>query len=457
MKRTRTRFPIRVEHPEARLGIVGGMSSAGADLRTLRQARPLSATEWNEAERVAARLHGELRRLIARMPEHARHASGMSRHLGVLRATCQRVVQGIQDATPSVSLVTRLPGVEGLRQFLEGARNAGIDDSDIEAVESAVEAFERLITVTGGSLTKLIERIGASEAVQSTSVEGTGVGSPAQREALFLSAAGVTGRRCDLSLSIYAFRRAPDDPAFLERALAKGMIGSVVTPGGMPMVLSSGDTLKGDDEVRNVTLLNREAARGRTPEAIFRPFTTDPLPMVTARGRGASLQQVIDPQSSELAGGATFDVVTAVRGRHPYIDPDAGKPSLDAVWSLVSCPSAKLILDVYLHADMEREFRPNMEALLWTPNLDISEEQRWALRLPAQPKLQLLGRGTRGAASELYPRHAELTRYFFDHIGWDPEEFLGFRCETLFPVWRAGYCMGFEHLSADAAAPTAET
>lgn len=424
------------------------MSSVGADLRLPRQARPLSPTEWSEAERVAARLHGELRRLIARMPEHARHASGMSRHLSVLRATCQRVVQGVQDATPSVWLITRLPGVEGLRQFLDGARNAGIDGSDIEAVESAVEAFERLITVTGGSLTKLIERIGASEAAQGGSPDGTGVCSPTQREALYMSAAGVTGRRCDVALSIYAFRRAPDDPAFLERALAKGMIGSVVTPGGMPMVLSSGDTLKGDDEVRNVTLLNREAARGRTPEAIFRPFTTDPLPMVTARGRGASLQQVIDPQSSGNSGGATFDVVTAVRGRHPFTDPDTRKPSLDAVWSLVSCPSAKLILDVYLHADMEREFRPTMEALLWTPNLDISEEQRWALRLPAQPKLQLLGRGTRAAASELYPRHAELTRYFFDHIGWEPEEFLGFRCETLFPVWRAGYCMGFEHLGA---------
>jgi hypothetical protein len=257
-----------------------------------------------------------------------------------------------------------------------------------------------------------------------------------------------------VSLSIYAFRQAPDDPTMLERALAKGLIGSMVTPGGLPMLLSSGDTLKGDDEVRNVTLLNRDAAKGRTPEAILRPFTTDPLPMVTARGRGGTLQQIIDPQAGAAAG--PIDVVTAVRGRHPMMDVDTGRPTLDTVWSLVSCPTARLILDVYLHADMERRFRPSIEALLWSATLDISEEQRWAVRLPSQPRLQLLGRGTSHAASELYPRHAELTRYFFDHIGWDPEEYLGFRCEMVYPIWRAGYCMGFEYLDAKAGAGRGE-
>ena len=95
---------------------------------------------------------------------------------------------------------------------------------------------------------------------------------------------------------------------------------------------------------------------------------------------------------------------------------------------------------------MERRFRPAIEALLWKPGLDVTEDERWTIRLPHQPKLQLLGRGLSAAASDLYPRHAELSRSFFDHIGWNAAEFIGFRCELRFPIWRAGYCMSFEPL-----------
>src|SRR5690606_27404579 len=169
------------------------------------------------------------------------------------------------------------------------------------------------------------------------------------------------------------------------------------------------------------------AAVGRTPEAILRPFTTDPLPMVTARGKGGKLYQVIDPRAA--AGpdappgraSAPVDVVTAVRGVHTLNDPQTGRTTLDAVWSLVPCPTARLVFDVYLHEDMERRYRPSIDALLWAPDLNVSEEQKWVMRLPAQPRLHLLGRGLAGAASDLYPRHAELSRYFFEHVGWDPE------------------------------------
>lgn len=442
-------------HLDGRSGIVASMAGLGSGLRPLsvsaRLVRPLSLAEVGEAERVASRVHAEFRRLISRLPEHAQHASGMSRHLGVLRATCQRVVQSIQDPTPTVQLLTTLPGIEGLGQFLEGARRAGADPADVDLAQSAMEAFERLITTTGGSLTKLVERLQAGGLARTGSADASGVATPEQREALFHAAVGVTGRCCDVALSIYAFRPSQDEPNVLERALAKGVIGGAVVPGGMPMVLSSGDTLKDEDEVRNITLLNNEAASGRTPEALLRPFSTDPLPTVTARGKGGKLFQIIDPQIAAGEAPEQFDVVTAVRGRHPLVDPETGRPSLDAVWSLVTCPTARLILDVYLHASMERQFRPAIDGLLWTPDLNIPEEQKWVMRVPSQPKLQLLGRGIGNAASDFYPRHAELTRYFYDHIGWNPEDFLGFRCEVLFPVWRAGYCMGMEYLGGPAA------
>jgi hypothetical protein len=439
------------------------MTSSPSQLRTW-SSRPLTPAEWAEAERVAQRLTTELRRLIDALPEHARHASGMSRHLNVLRATCQRVVQAVQEEPGSPSMLAKLPGVEGMRQFLDGFRLTEVDGADVEAAQSAIEGFERLITTMGGSQAKLIDRLSVSPSSRVAGAAGASstpaLATPEQRAALFHAAAAVTGRKCEISLSIYAFRIDPQSPATMQRALAKGMFGSTVAPGGVPMILTSGDTLKGDDEVRRIMQLNREAMRGRTPEAILRPFSTDPLPMVTSRNRRGALYQVIDPAAAaariEGQGGdgavgdspadQKLDVTTALLASHPMYDPQTGLPTLNAVWSLASCPTEKLIFDVYLHSDMERLFRPSIDALLWQASLDIPDDDKWVMRLPNQPRLQLLGRGLTHSASDLYPRHAELTKYFFDHIEWDPEDFVGFRCEVVYPIWRAGYCMGMEYL-----------
>lgn len=408
--------------------------------------RPLSPDELAHAERVAARLHSEFRALVIALPEHARGASGMARHLGVLRATCQRVAAVVHEPTASADSLTRLPGLEGLAQFLAGARGAGLDAALVESAQSAVEQFEQLLIQSGGSQSKLADRLAAT-AGRATAAAGH-LASAAQREALYRAAIAVTGRACETALSIYAFRVKPGVPDTLQRALAKGLIGSVLHPGGMPMVLSSGDTLAADDDPEHAMLLNREPARGRIPEAILRPFTTDPLPTVTGRSRKGSLIQIIDPRTAET--GTPIDVVTAVRGDHPLFDPQ-GRPTLDAVWSLNNCPTARLIFDVYLHQDMERVYRPSLDAQMWNPGLTLSEEDRWVTRFPSVPKLQLLGRGIDNAASDLYPRHAELTRYFFDHVGWDAEDFVGFRCEVQWPVWRGGYVIAFEYLASGSA------
>lgn len=432
----------RTERNPPKSGIVHVVSGIGNQVRGRANKKPLSASEWAEAGQVAARLKAELSALIETLPEHSRHASGLARELSVLRVTCHRVVAAVQDEASPMTLA-RLPGVEGLRQFIDGFRKTGVDAAERESALSAVEAFERLIAASGGSQTKLIERLQAGGGAGGEGDE-TELASKEDRAGLFEFASRVTGRSCEVALSIYAFRECADAPGMMDRALAKGIIGSLLTPGGLPMVLSSGDTVHGEEEARRITLLHGENAQGRTPEAMLKPFTTDPLPMVTSRGRGGVFHQVIDPM--ERYDGQPLDVVTALRARHPVMDPQTGKPTLDAVWSLVNCPSKRLILDVYLDLEMERKYRPSIESLMWSPGLEVPEDQKWFQRLPSQPKLILLGRGLDHAASPLWGRHAELTEYFFRHIGWDPEEFIGFRCEVEYPIWRAGYRMGFEYL-----------
>jgi len=64
--------------------------------------------------------------------------------------------------------------------------------------------------------------------------------------------------------------------------------------------------------------------------------------------------------------------------------------------------------------------------------------------MPNSPRLAVLGSGRRAAACEAYPRQTELVGHVLDSQNWRDDDFVGFRCEQSFPLWRIGYCMQFD-------------
>ncbi len=409
-----------------------------------RRADPLSSEQWGRAERLASRLRGELGSIVAALPEHARGASGMARHIDVVRNTCQRVVSVLAEPAADAGTLARLPGVKGLEQFLDGCARVGVDQSLVALGGAAVRDFDRFIRENAGSQSKLADRIAAAEA----GADAHTLCSVEARADLFNAAANVTGRACEVAISLEAYRPAPGQPDKIERAVVNGLIGTTVTPGGIPASILAGDTLDPESEPQPAPVsLDEQPAKGVTPSAILAEFSTTPLPTVTTRGPGSQLVQVVDPE--RLEPGQMFDIVTARRFTHPRLNPD-GSPALDSVWSLVNCPSRRLIFDVYFHREMERMFRPAVDAQMWYPNLESPTGDRWLTRFPAQPKLQLLGVGVSAAASPFYTRHAELTARTFERLGWNPNDLVGFRCEVEYPIWRAGYCMSLDYVTPNA-------
>lgn len=419
-------------------GIVRIMPTVRAGPRR-QAASPLSPQEREQASRIAARLHAELTGLVRSLPEQARGASGMSRHLDLVRPTCQRIVQALAEPEPSPRTLASLPGVRGLEQFLDALRAHGAEAGPIDLAAAAVRQFASFLDQIGGSQSKLAARLDAAQAPpQAGSLQAE-----AERAALFEAAGRLMGRSIETAVSLYIFQPAPDDESSLERMLAHGQIGSRVRPGGMPMVLSSGNTLAFEQPEGPARLLDNAPAAGRTQSAILAPFTTRPLPTVTSRGSKGKLVQVIDPDCLESA--IEIDIVLGERSRHPMFD-ESGAATFDEVWTLVNAPTRQLLFDVYIEERLERQYRPAVDAQMWYPNLSSPGDDRWITRFPSQPRLQLLGRGISQAASQAYHRHAELTRFFFQRLGLDPDRFVGFRCEVAYPIWRAGYRMAFERV-----------
>ena len=104
-------------------------------------------------------------------------------------------------------------------------------------------------------------------------------------------------------------------------------------------------------------------------------------------------------------------------------------------------PMVEQVNDTEALRDTDLNRVRSVEGVAWGPKMTAAH--RWAHRLPGTPRLELLGAGLRSAPTSASTLHAEMTEYAFAELEWNPMEFIGFRCEVSFPVWRAGYFMTF--------------
>ena len=327
----------------------------------------------------------------------------------------------------------QMPGPRGLSILADAAQAHGAKAVSVRDARAAIQSFDEAIRELAGSLAGLVRRIQLRT--------GSG-GEPrrddeAARTALFEAAGHVTGRTMDTLLSMHFLRLDPSDPNRIEAAGAQGQIGVEVHPGGLPFasVFVSGSE-EGSNSEQYGAIDGDEA--GATPSVLLADFSTQPLPAVTSKDENGVLTQLIDPDRT--LAGRPIDLVVAnrrlVNAEHPRLD---DPPRID-LYTVARVPARYLILDAWLEEDLVRGSIAELSTHAWSPTIGARGWPQWYDRLPAgNPNLELLGRGLGASATAGYGRHTELTRALFDRLGWDPERFVGHRCQLAFPVWGACY------------------
>lgn len=398
---------------------------------------PLDPSERAQADRVARRLHGELVALLGALPPEARGASGLARHLKIDRTTCQRVVFLASRPYPGLVAIERFPGVRALRSIesAAGSISAPVEPGVIEAFGAAITQFSAAIAALGGSLSRLCRRI------SSESVEEAGASSDSGRQdargRLFESAREVTGRASDCWVAVYVYRPSPEDPDVVEVLRANGLRGHTSRRDAVPLVVHNFSSNSGSDG--RFEGLDPSQDQDAPPTVVLDHFTSDPSPLVTARQPGEYFVQSIDTPATGT--GSPVDLMLATRSSLAH--PAQQQPPLEEVWAMVNFPSRHLLLDVYLHPDLARTSVPSLDAHLWGPDFAQEAGNRWRTRFSEAPPLQLLGNGVRQPGHAAFAELPELTNQLFQSADIDPANYVGYRCDVAYPLWRTGYCISF--------------
>lgn len=420
-------------------------AAMSASLTATRGSLPLRPEDTQELDRSLKAIRTELLAFLAAMPVAAQNASGLSRLLGVERTTCQRTVSAITAPYPGLSLAAQLPGTRGIRLLVEAAIAQGIsiDPESTKRLDRALTAYDEATRRLAGSRSRLLKRIDRSLAASATPGSSRSAEAElAHREALFDAAASLTGRSSDVWLAAHIYTPVPGHPEVIAQTRAHGLIGHRAEAHAVPLTFHIFG--EASDDTRNDLTTFRALRQSRTegvPSELLTEFSTDPVPVVHSAHPDEFIVQTIEP-SPDQPEAMPIDLIFALTGgvSHPSTRP----VNTEEVWALINFPVRRLLLDVFMHRDIARQCVPGLDVHLWRPDFAQHVGERWQTRFQSPPSLQLLTPGLDRAQTSAWGRYTELLRTLFTSKGLDPRDYVGFRCDTAYPIWRTGYCIAFD-------------
>lgn len=422
--------------------------------RPLRGTQALSAEDFARIREAGGRLRGEFLALFENVPVAVRRTRALSRHLNVDRNTCHRLLTALnQRADDEATVIAKLPGVAGMRLIVDAIEAAGARKRDVRAASAAIEHFATLIDELGGSLSEVQRRCAVSSSAPAHSPANADPGEMpgvsdmlAARRTMHAAASSLVGRRLDAHLSIMVLRPLPGNPKMLEHLGVNALIGhSQTRPDALPFALaycfSGPDTWCSETGPEYNDLSKRSTGQELIPK-----FCSQPLPTVTVRrGSKGHHQQIFDTagisEKQDIVAGCRLDPVAHVA--------DHEVPVFNNVVRL-RFPAERLVFDVYLHRSLAMSSVPTVGAYAVHPGLVDDLSKFWYERMPLDLRIEILGPSIRNARTDAWSRHQELTTYVFERLGWNGDEYVGYRVSLAYPIWGLFYYMTSDFAKGEA-------
>lgn len=408
----------------------------------------MESVDLADIELVGMRLSSELHLLIRSLAPERHRTTDMAKWLGVDRTTCHRVIAASRRGDNGLRAIKELPGITGLRRWIEAVAEHAPDPQQVEALRAAADVYHSLINRCGGSRSAVLARIEGADKRDAPEEDEHAPPTAAMAERLrresFLRQRRLLGQHCRALLSIWAFRPMPEDQTLVEQASIVGRVGIQCRRWAPPVAFGGYRPPRGTDPVsaQRRDLSNRPL---QDPDArpIIQEFSTSPLPVSTVRTPDQRMITVLDNINAPLGA---HDVFVGTRISPRTGDPATLDPPLLSVNIGVRVPTEWLLIDVYLHRSLARRCIPGIGvySAVTAPLYRGDPAERWYDRLPGVPELRLTNADSPPDPDGAYSRYAELSHFAFDSLAWPSGQFVGHRCLVAWPIWGAEYMMTFD-------------
>lgn len=337
-------------------------------------------------------------------------------------------------------ILRKAPGVNGLLAILSAEQRRESKGQTVKdrmaRLRAAIDAYAAFIHENAGSRRKLLDRIEATLRDRGGSVSSDHLAAAHldNKQRLYKEAAMLTGQQSAATVNTVISRPAIDNPAIVESAWLNAYIGFTARTGAMPLRLMATNTAD-----HQLAESNNETPGLRVD--LLSEYCTRPLPNLSTKAAGGENVQVLDASSARISG---VDVVTLTR--HSRVEHPALRPP-EVYWALSTptTPTARLVLEQYLHRDLAAGCVPTACAYRSSTQLLRDPESVWYNRLPEPLKVEVLGPGLSGPDSSPWSLRQQALAAAFEQLGWRADEFVGYRLDVPYPIWSSMYVLWFDY------------
>lgn len=377
----------------------------------------MTANSQYDLEGLGRTLRRTLAALIESFPPEARSNAGMARWLGINKSTCQRLVEGVRQATDGRDVLVRLPGKRGLELVLEAAEARGAPESRLASARLSVTTFISAIQHYG-SQRKLADAAAAGR----TNAMRSAPPSDADRRRFFRAAVAVMQHQVDVMACVAAVCPRPRSRGCIDR-----MVSAMQGIRGLDRVMVAID---------HTAIIGASSAEER-PQ-LLPAFSSPGIGGATTLRDDGGHRGLFDDLGAEVR---PYDVAT----HHPRVitkqDPTRHPPYAVGVRQRVNVPAKLLTIDLLVHERWARIGTPL--ARLYSP-AQLQEQVRPSLRtvglLPGPPVAQALGPAAHAnRAGSGFRRAQELADLTTDAWQLDLADYFAYRVEVPWPVFSARY------------------
>lgn len=406
-------------------------------------AKPLEPDEIERARVIGTRLGQEITQLLKQIPRTGASSLSLSRDLNINRHICHRVFSALEFEHDWLELLLRMPGVPSLRTLAHAAAG-GKKSKRTNDVTAAIDQFERFIWSTGGSQRQFNARLSQTRSLIAVHNEHAPAEStqPHASAGLFHAASQIMGACADTMIWLWIMRPSAT-PGMLERVAVNGSLGLRTRNASFPLmpVVTSFSVLPGEKGLvakMNGVQVDSEDDANAIP-GLMREFSSRHLPPITTRSMPGGVMRVIDAPITNEDG---IDLVMRTHMSGP--DPRQDAEPYQVISRRIRTPTRRLIIDTFFHRSIRVKgvIRPSAVHPQW--NTMSSPHTPWHESLPGEFRVEHLGAGTEMTRTPCWTRYQDLCNAAFQASGWDPDEFIGWRCHTDFPYWGATYLVSFE-------------
>lgn len=367
--------------------------------------------------------------MLAELPDSPVRPQETSRALAIDPVLSSRLLKSLGKGDP-IAVVQHIPGPDPLRRILKSAAKKGVARQTIEAAQKSVENFVLLIRNETGSRSSL------SAVIASLLPDARAEFEVRRKQAAFKALSELKGASADVNLATFII--APSKtPGRLDLILVVGLLGlrrwnpqATIRVGMAPRDSQS--------QLRKATSLDGQPVIGLEGLSGLRldQFCTAPPSVLELRRISDCGHYIIGGNnfSPRAPGDLIYAEAYFADGvRHAHKTP--GRKSGTTAQAPVPCKLQ--IHDVLIHPDLFKGQMPEFHVTDtaqggMAPVNDRSRDiDRWTLL----ESVQSMGTGLSHFRASEIPHYVDLLRHTFKSVGWNGEDFRGFRARIEFPIY----------------------